>query len=171
MDFAIRICTENDLSELREISYKTFTDTFQSMNTPSVMEAYLKQAFDREKLQRELLTPGSSFYFLTADGKPAGYLKVNEASAQTDIHDPESLEIERIYVAKDFQGMGLGQLLINKAFEIAIAKKKSYVWLGVWEKNEKAQRFYKKNGFTVIGAHSFFMGEEEQTDYVMRRDF
>jgi ribosomal protein S18 acetylase RimI-like enzyme len=134
------------------------------------MKEYLKEAFDINKLREELLNPDSSFYFLYADGELAGYLKLNEGMAQTDIHDPASLEIERIYVAKEYQGKGLGSVLINKAINMANTRNKTYIWLGVWEKNKKALGFYQKNGFYPIGTHSFFMGPEEQTDFVLRKD-
>jgi ribosomal protein S18 acetylase RimI-like enzyme len=112
----------------------------------------------------------SNFYFLYADGELSGYIKLNEHKAQTDIYDPQSLEIERIYVQQESQGIGLGSALLRKAINIAETREKSYIWLGVWERNHKAIQFYKKNGFYEIGKHSFFMGEEEQTDYIMRKD-
>ena len=80
------------------------------------------------------------------------------------------MELERIYVAKEFQSMGLGKILMNKALEFALEKKKSHIWLDVWEHNNKAISFYKKHGFTVISQHSFFMGDDEQMDYIMRKD-
>ena len=134
------------------------------------MEEYLNRAFDREKLRRELSDKNSMFFFLLSDEKPAGYLKVNEAPSQTDVNDPASLEIERIYVSGEFQGEGLGRYLMEQAIRMAVERKKKYVWLGVWEKNEKAIRFYKRNGFCQIGTHSFDMGEDVQTDYIMRKD-
>lgn len=159
-----------DLLTLREFSYKTYNDTFRHMNTPSNMKAYLEQAFDSNKLRNELSNSNSIFYFLYADEKLAGYLKLNEYNAQTDIYDPQSLEIERIYIAEEFQGKGLGSTLMNKAIDVANLREKLYVWLGVWEKNDKALRFYKNNGFYVKGKHSFFMGEEEQVDFIMCKD-
>ncbi|HNX15665.1 MAG TPA: GNAT family N-acetyltransferase, partial [Oscillospiraceae bacterium] len=90
--------------------------------------------------------------------------------SQTDINDVQSLELERIYVDAKFQGRGLGRVLMEHAIEIARERKKSYVWLGVWEKNDKAIAFYQKNGFYKIGTHLFIMGDEEQIDYIMRRD-
>ena len=140
------------------------------MNTPSNMRAYLEKAFDISKLRDELSNSGSLFYFLYAYEELAGYIKLNEYTAQTDIHDPQSIEIERIYVTKEFQGKGLGGILLNKAIDIANTRKKSYIWLGVWEKNDKALLFYKRNGFYFIDKHSFFMGEEEQTDFILRKD-
>lgn len=134
------------------------------------MQAYLNEAFNMKKLRIELSNADSSFYFLYSDSDLAGYLKLNEASAQTDIHDRQSLEIERIYIAKEFQGKGLGHYLMDRAIELANSRKKQYVWLGVWEKNKKAIRFYKTSGFYEIGTHSFVMGEDEQTDYILRKN-
>jgi diamine N-acetyltransferase len=170
MKLIFRECVIDDLVTLRELSCKTYSDTFEHMNTPSNMKAYLEQAYDIGKLRGELSNINSTFYFLYNDEKLSGYLKLNEHKAQTDIYDPQSLEIERIYVTKEFQGRGLGSVLMNKAIDIANIQEKSYIWLGVWEKNDKAILFYKKNGFYVIGKHSFFMGEEEQTDFIMRKD-
>ena len=140
------------------------------MNKPSNMKTYLEQDFDINKLLDELSNSSSLFYFLYIDEELAGYLKLNEYEVQTDLNDPHSIEIERIYVTKEFQGRGLGRILLNKAIDIAIIRKKSYIWLGVWERNDKAISFYKKNRFYVIGNHPFFMGEEEQTDFIMRKD-
>lgn len=170
MTLIFRECVMVDLVTLRELSCKTYSDTFAHMNTPSTMKAYLEQAYDIDKLRDELSNSNSTFYFLYTDGKLSGYLKLNESKAQTDIYDLQSLEIERIYVTKEFQGKGLGSALIKKAIDTANTRKKSYVWLGVWERNHKAILFYEKNGFYVIGKHPFFMGEEEQTDLIMRKD-
>lgn len=170
MKLSIRKCVMDDLVSLREFSYKTFNDNFKHMNTPIIMKAYLDQAFDMSKLRDELSNRDSVFYFLYVDGQLSGYLKLNEDSAQTDIYDPQSLEIERIYLTKELRGKGLGSILMNKAIDVGQKRNKSYIWLGVWEKNEKAISFYKNNGFYVIGKHPFFMGEEEQTDFIMRKD-
>ncbi len=170
MNIELRPCTPEDLEQLRELSLKTYDDTFAPFNEPSDMEAYLKEAFDEAKLAGELQNPASEFFFLYVDGKPAGYLKLNEAAAQTEMQDEKALEIERIYVLSSFQGLGLGQYLMDQAIEMAQNRQKEYVWLGVWEKNAKALHFYEKNGFYTIGSHSFVMGEDDQTDYLMRRD-
>lgn len=170
MKLIFKECVMDDLVTLRELSYRTYSDTFGHMNTPSNMKAYLEQAYDIGKLRDELSNSNSIFYFLYTDEELSGYLKLNEYKTQTDIYDQRSLEIERIYVTKEFQGKGLGSTLMNKAINIANIREKSYIWLSVWEKNDKAILFYKKNGFYVIGKHSFVMGEEEQTDFIMRKD-
>ena len=108
--------------------------------------------------------------FIQKIGRPTGCLKVNEAAAQTEAGDPYSLEIERIYVAKEFQGTGLGSRLMDEAVRLAAEQKKAYIWLGVWEKNERAIRFYEGKGFYRTGSHTFTVGNDEQTDYIMRKD-
>ena len=170
MSTVLRKCTTEDLDLLRELSIRTYYETFAHLNTPEDMQAYLDEAFEINKLRRELDDPNSSFFFLYFNDILVGYLKLNEALSQTDINDEASLEIERIYVSSEFQGKGLGRYLIEQAIAVASGRKKDYVWLGVWEKNEKAIHFYKKNGFYEIGKHAFVMGEEVQTDFVMRRD-
>lgn len=170
MKLIIKECKMDDLFKLRDFSYKTYDETFRDMNTPSNMKAYLDEAFDINKLHDELSNSRSLFYFLYADEELAGYVKLNESVAQTEIQDPQSIEIERIYISKEFHGKGMGSILLNKAIEIANLRMKSYIWLGVWEKNDKALIFYKRNGFYTIGSHSFFMGDDEQTDFIMRKD-
>lgn len=170
MNLLLRRCTVNDVDILRNFSMKTFYETFSHMNTPENMDAYLNQAFARDKILSELLNVSSSFYFLYSDNNLAGYLKLNEAPAQTEIHDACSMEIERIYVSKEYQGKKLGGHLMEAAINLSVQEKKQYIWLGVWEKNEKALCFYKRFGFYKIGTHSFFMGDDKQTDYIMRKD-
>jgi len=166
----VRHCQPSDLQTLRDLSYRTYDQTFRHLNTPQNMRAYLAKAFDLERVRRELARPESTFFFLIVDGELAGYLKINEAGAQSDLQDPESLELERVYVDAPFQGRGLGRILIEKGVEEARQKGKAFVWLGVWEKNEKAIRFYEKSGFTKMGTHDFFVGDERQTDFIMRRN-
>ncbi len=170
MLLSLRDCTSEDVDTLRELSIKTYYDTFVSMCAPSDMTAYLAEAYDRSKLLRELCDGYEQFFFLYADEKLAGYLKLNEAPSQSDINDDLSLEIERIYVSAAFQGKGLGKFLMEQAIHKAVELGKQYVWLGVWERNEKALRFYRNNGFYAIGTHSFIMGDDTQTDYIMRKD-
>ena len=134
----LKKCTEEDADILRSLLAETFSDTFASMNTPEDMELYLNQAFARDRILEELRNQDSAFYLLYQDDRPAGCIKLNEAAAQTENGDPHSLEIERIYVAKEFQGTGLGSRLMDEAVRLAAEQKKEYIWLGVWEKNERA---------------------------------
>jgi diamine N-acetyltransferase len=170
MEQEIRPCLESDLEALVAVGRDTFDEAFRAMNSRETIEAYLAEAFTPERVLAELRREGSEFYLLLLDGLPAGYLKVNAAPGQSDLNDPESLEIERIYVRKEHTGKGFGKLFMAFALERAARLGKRCVWLGVWERNEDAIAFYRKAGFEVIGEHSFRMGGELQTDYIMRKE-
>lgn len=164
----VTIC---EIELLQEISKKTFFETFASSNTAEDMDKYLQTSFSSEKLSSELNNPDSLFYFAVADTKVIGYLKLNIGQAQTEMLAENALEIERIYVLQDFLGKKIGQILYQKALQVAQAKQVPFVWLGVWEKNTRAIAFYQKNGFVVSGKHIFKLGEDEQTDFIMKLAF
>jgi diamine N-acetyltransferase len=169
MAITIRPCLISDLDALRAIGYETYNDTFRDLNTQETMEKYLKEAFAEQKMLSELNNQDSRFFFLYVDNILAGYLKLNEAPSQSDINDPESLEIERIYVRTGYKGNKLGSTLMDFALQAAIKNGKRYAWLGVWEKNSSAILFYKKLGFEEAGRHTFRMGDELQSDLIMKK--
>ncbi len=158
----------DDLDTLLPFARRTFDETFRALNDPEHFEAYLEAAFAPEKFAAELANPGSQFHLLYANGKLAGYLKLNQAGAQTDLNDPDSLEIERIYVASEFQGRGLGRVLMESAIALARRAGKRYLWLGVWQQNTPAIAFYGRMGFKPFATHTFLMGSDPQTDDLMR---
>jgi len=157
-----------DLKKLQEIGQQTFSETFAKDNTEENLASYLEKDFSSEKLLMELNTLHSEFYFALQNHQVIGYLKINIGSAQTELKDENGLEIERIYVLKEFHGKKMGQFLLDKAFEIAKQRNMEYLWLGVWEKNPKAIQFYKKNGFIEFDQHLFVLGDDEQTDIMMK---
>ncbi|RTQ90824.1 GNAT family N-acetyltransferase [Lysinibacillus telephonicus] len=169
MTIKIQKCNEEDLKTLQEISIETFNDTFKDQNSPENMNAYLERAFNLKQLEKELSNISSQFFFVYFHDEVAGYLKVNTNEAQSEVMGDGALEIERIYIKKKYQKHGLGKVLLNKAIEIAMESNKEKIWLGVWEKNENAIAFYKKMGFVQTGAHSFYMGDEEQIDFIMTK--
>lgn len=167
MPFTIRQCTIEDATAIQQIGRQTYFETFVAYNTEENMNDYLEKAFADAKIRQELENPHSEFYVIETDGVAAAYLKINQLAAQTEPMDADHLEIERIYVLQEFQKLGLGKLLYDKALERAKKLGKSKIWLGVWENNNNALAFYKKIGFERIGQHSFFMGDDEQIDYIL----
>ena len=165
---AIKKIGLEQLVPLQEIGRKTFYDTFFESDSEESMKAYLDTSFSTEKLTAELENPNSEFYFATQNEIVIGYLKVNFGSAQTELQDANAVEIERIYVLQDYHGKQVGQLLFEKAMAIAKNNHCNYIWLGVWEENHRALQFYTKNGFVAFDKHIFVLGEEEQTDIMMK---
>ncbi|HRH50762.1 MAG TPA: GNAT family N-acetyltransferase [Panacibacter sp.] len=159
---------EANIEQLQLIGRQTFFETFAAANSQQNMQKYLAEEFTADKLTNELINPDSEFYFAKLDNQVIGYLKINFGQSQTELQDDKAVEIERIYVLKDFHGKHVGQLLYNKAIQIATQKNADYVWLGVWEENERAINFYKKNGFVEFDKHVFKLGNDEQTDIMMK---
>jgi ribosomal protein S18 acetylase RimI-like enzyme len=158
----------NEIDQLQKIGRQTFQETFSDSNSEENMKNYLEEGFSSEKLTAELNNKDSEFYFATLENNVIGYLKVNFGESQTELKDSKALEIERIYVSKEFHGKKIGQLLYDKAIEIAKQKNSEYVWLGVWEENLRALSFYRKNGFVEFDKHIFKLGDDEQTDLMMK---
>lgn len=158
------------MTELQRMGKQTFYETFSAVNTEENMNKYLEESFSSDQLIAELSNRSSQFYFALLDTEVVGYLKLNLGQAQTEIKDDKTLEIERIYVLQRYHGKKVGQLLYDKAIQIAGGIGANYVWLGVWEKNERAISFYKKNGFVDFDKHTFWLGNDEQTDLMMKKN-
>ena len=150
--------TLNDIDRLQKIGKQTFYETFAAGNTEENMTKYLDEGFSAEKLTTELNDNNAEFYFATLDDNVIGYLKLNFGQSQTELQDDKGLEIERIYVLKEFHEKSVGQLLYNQSIKIARQKNMDYVWLGVWEHNLRAQKFYEKYGFKAHGERFFEAG-------------
>ena len=159
---------ESDIEQLQRIGKQTFQETFSDKNAEEDMQKYLNEAFSLTKLTNEIIDKNTLFYFAKFHNEVIGYLKLNHGKSQTELKDDKAVEIERIYVLKDFYGKQVGQLLFNKAIEISLQKKANYIWLGVWEENPRAINFYKKNGFEAFDKHIFKLGDNEQTDIMMK---
>ncbi|MDF2158498.1 GNAT family N-acetyltransferase [Algoriphagus sp. CAU 1675] len=170
MEYTISVAEKSDLKELVEVARAAFVQAFTEGNKPENVRAYMEEAFTEEAFEKEMANPFSLFLILKIAGKIAGYCKVNFVPAQTDIHDPESLEIARLYILEDYLGTGVGKALMESALDVARQHHKKYVWLGVWEHNARAIRFYEKNGLRKFGEHPFPFGDEIQTDWLMRID-
>ncbi len=163
-------CTAADLRTLKALALSTFVNSFGHQNTPENMVLYTSKAFSNENMLQELSNPDSQFYFAKSQGEAIGYLKVNFGPAQTDLKEATGMEIERIYLNASFQGNGVGAQLFDFAEALASTSKVTYIWLGVWDQNERAIRFYEKQGFKAFDTHAFYLGNDRQTDILMRKD-
>jgi len=167
-EIQIRKVNSEDLEQLQKIGKQTFSETFSRYNSEENMRNYLDEKFSDEKLLLELSNEDSMFYFAVSGDEILGYLKLNTGNAQTEPENENALEIERIYVLKEFHGKKVGQILYEKALQTAQKLNADYIWLGVWEENVRALHFYRKNGFIQFGTHIFRLGNDEQTDLMMK---
>ncbi|MFD1484432.1 GNAT family N-acetyltransferase [Lacticaseibacillus baoqingensis] len=158
----------DQIPTLVHLARVTFADTFNANTAPADMAAFLDTAYSPTQLTKEWQTPGTTFWFITVDGVAAGYLKLNVDQAVTaDVHAPNALELERIYIMPEHKRQGLGSKLYQHALQYARKLHKATIALGVWEHNEPAKAFYAQRGFHKVGEHAFVVGNDPQHDWLM----
>lgn len=165
----IRYATTADAALLVDLGANTFRETFEADNTPENMAAYLNSAFNEAVLVGELTDPASCFLIAYSGETAVGYTKLRTGPAPDEVGDPNAIELQRIYVLKAWLGHKIGAALMQASLNEAVAKGHNTIWLGVWERNPRAIAFYQKWGFEQVGTHIFEVGDDPQTDWVMRR--
>lgn len=165
----VRPASKEDALLIAELSRKTFYETFSHQNTKEDMNKFMNEQFSTDKLMSEVASNKYLFFIAYADGQPAGYLKLDGNNHPEELGKGPSIEICRIYADSSFIGKGVGKALMQKAIEVAAEKECSVLWLGVWEKNQVAIDFYIKWGFEKFGSHVFQLGNDPQTDWLMKK--
>ena len=166
----IKMATNADAELIADMSRKTFYETFVSQNTKENMDKFMNESFTKEALMKEVGEPGNIFLLAYDEKEPAGYVRMRENNNPPDLGNRNSIEIARIYAATNAIGKGVGKTLMQKCIEIAQEKKKDVLWLGVWEKNNRAIDFYIKWGFEKFSTHIFMLGDDPQTDWLMKKE-
>ena len=171
-EILIRQATPEDAQPLTGLSYTTFWDAFahHPKNAPDDLAHYMRQAFNVEQIAKELEDPQAIFLIAEIDGELAGYAKLVRDNIEPEITAERPIELNRLYSQQKFIGKGVGQTLMDACFEKAKRENHDVMWLGVWEYNSRAQRFYEKNGFRVVGKHTFVLGADPQTDLLMQKE-
>lgn len=172
MGIVVRQATLDDAKVLTDLAYTTFWDAFahHPKNAPDDLNHYMRQAFNLEQTTKELGEEKSIFLIAEVEDEPAGYAKLITDTIEDGITGERPVELNRLYSHQQFLGKGIGQALMDACFERANADDRDVMWLGVWEFNPRAQRFYEKNGFRVVGSHVFQLGEDPQTDLLMQKE-
>ncbi len=169
-NLTLKKCDLTDVELLTNISRRTFIDAFEKDNNAQDFKTYLDAAFNKKQIVEELLNPDSEFYFVYNDEDMVGYFKINQNEAQAEPFGNDALELSRIYVLKEYQGQQLGKHILERIVEKARQMHKAWLWLGVWQRNVNAVRFYERHGFSKFDTHSFYIGNDRQTDWLMRLD-
>jgi len=163
----IRYGTTDDAVLLSELGARTFYDTFAKDNTAENITSYLKASFSAEIQFQELSESENIFLIAEAEEQPIGYVQLILNSKEESLHGTRLMEIRRIYASQEFIGKGVGQELMDASIQEARQRGCDSIWLGVWEKNPRAIRFYKKWGFQEVGTHTFYVGDDPQRDFIM----
>jgi diamine N-acetyltransferase len=177
----IRRGTLADAVLLSELGARTFSETFAADNTLEDLAEYLATSFNIAQQTAELIDPASTFLIAEIDGHPAGYAKLhagapekkmegaNPAAGASPGAGAKPVELVRLYVSREWLGRGLGEQLMRACLDEARHAGHDTLWLGVWERNVRAQAFYRKWNFREFGEHMFRLGSDLQRDLLMER--
>ncbi len=167
----IETAQAKDAERLALLASETFWDAYRNTSKleATYIRAYMSKAFTVTQITSELNDPNIRFLLAKNHGTAAGYAKLEFGSATPSVKARKPMEICRIYLARSFWGKGLGQELLDACIEQAIGDQCDAVWLGVWQHNERAIRFYLKHGFEITGEVEFDLASSLQKDHVMAR--
>ena len=168
-DVKVRRANREDAGLLAELGARTFSETFAADNTAQDMSAYLAASFSVEQQTAELADPGSTFLLAEVGGLAAGYAKLHVGETADGVEAAKPVELVRLYVSGEWLGRGIGEALMRACVEEAQQAGHDAMWLGVWERNGRAQAFYRKWNFRAVGEHVFQLGSDPQRDIVMQR--
>jgi diamine N-acetyltransferase len=163
----IRPGTIDDAAALAAFAAHTFSETFAAENSAADMQAHLRSAYGVEQQTAELTSPAVTTLLAEMDGRLVAYAQLRRGPSPACVQPPDALELHRFYVDAAAQGTGLAQRLMAAVWDAARTAGADHVWLGVWEHNARAIRFYTKSGFADVGSHDFILGTDRQTDRLM----
>ena len=174
MTMNIRLATLADAPRLSELAATTFRDTFVGDNTPEDMTQYLAGAFTPERQAAEIEDSAGTVLIAEAEGAAGatelvGYAHLLAGPHPAAVQGPAPLELKRLYVRRALHGQGVAQALMKAAIDAARAHHAQTLWLGVWERNARAVAFYRRHGFERVGEHTFVLGSDAQTDWLLVR--
>lgn len=166
----VRAVYPEEYKLLAKLGRETFYETWKDYNTEADMQLYLKEAFSEEKIKIDLLNDGiNTFLFALENNIPVAYAKLRNDRTYSEFEGTKTLEMERIYVRKEYQGKSPGRLLMDESIKIAKNNHCEWIWLGVNIDNHRAIAFYKRYGFEIFGTKMFKLGDAEDQDYLMKR--
>jgi len=165
----LREATFDDTPQVRELAIRVYDDTFAADNTVENMQAFFDEAYNLEKLQKEFYEPTSRLYLACAGDTIVAFMRLRETDEVKHLLGDNTLELHRLYIDKAYQGQQVGRMLMEKALDYARERSVEWIWLGVWERNFRAQKFYARWGFERFSEHVFQMGDDPQVDWLLKR--
>lgn len=165
----IRKAEQQDLADLLKLAISIFRVTFESANNPEDFKIYMDEAFTEEKINSEFKEAGSQFFVALEGDTIIGYARLRENDEVNHLLGPSNIELQRLYVDIPRQGKGIANQIMATCEAFALANNKEWIWLGVWEHNPKAQHFYRKLGYEKFSEHRFMLGNDPQTDWLMKK--
>jgi ribosomal protein S18 acetylase RimI-like enzyme len=169
MNITVRRGTRADARRLADLAASTFRDAFAADNRPEDMALHLARSYGMSQQEAELTNPEITTLLAEVNGELAGYAQLRAHTAPECVTGVMPLELWRFYVAAPWHGRGIAHALMRSVEQEARTREAQTLWLGVWERNERAKAFYRKSGFADVGSQVFMVGTDAQTDRIMAR--
>jgi ribosomal protein S18 acetylase RimI-like enzyme len=166
---AIRRASSRDAAMLAKLGARTFKDAFASLTAEPDLMSYLAEAFTVKRLSSELADSRSTFLIAMVTGRPVGYAKLYAGAVPDSISDKSAVELARLYSCQEWLGRGVGAALMETCLDLARQQGYSTIWLSSWKRNDRANAFYQKWCFQVVGFKTFVMGADIQEDFILAR--
>ncbi len=170
MNISIRQADISDSKVICALGVTTFYEAYCLQDDSRDLAKYILESFSSEQTEKELSNKDSTFFIAEADGCVVGYAKLRANAPAECLQDENAIEIQRIYILEKMKGKRVGNALMQKCFDEARRRNYETVWLGVWEKNQAAQKFYRKYGFIKVGELDFPYGETVGTNHILKLD-
>jgi diamine N-acetyltransferase len=169
MDITVRRGKPADARLLADLAASTFREAFAAENRPEDMALHVTRSYGVSQQEAELANPAITTLLADVDGQLVGYAQMRANPAPDCVAGVKPLEVWRFYVAAPWHGLGVAHALMKSVEMEARAQEAHSLWLGVWERNERAKSFYRKCGFADVGSQVFVLGTDAQTDRIMVR--
>lgn len=169
-NITVRQAYAADVDTIVSLGHKTFVETYGDNNKKEAVAAYVDQMFNHERIEKEVNTFGERFFIAYVGELPVGFTKLSENRVPKGLNGKKKIQVERIYVLKEYQGFKIGTELIEKVLLVAKEEEYKIAWLSVWQKNNKAIQFYQKAGFVIYDTDTFQFGEEVHDDFLMKKE-
>lgn len=166
--------TDADIAELADVAARTFPLACPPSTSAENIAAFIAENLSEARFSKYVADPERAVLAARSDGRIVGYaMMIRGVTDNDDVQRAVTLrpaaELSKIYVLSDSHGAGVAAALMSTVLRTATAWDAKCVWLGVNQRNERAQRFYAKHGFTVNGTKTFQVGADIENDYVMVR--
>ena len=168
-DISIRIARPADADLLAELGRASFYEAFSEQTAPQDMEVHLQKAFNVNEIGNQLGNERAVFLIAEADALAAGYAYLHPQDPPDCVKAPDPAQLIRFYLRQEYYGRNVGNTLMRACLEIARAKGYQAVWLSTWELNHRANAFYKKWDFEIVGKAKFAVGSDVQNDFIFAR--
>lgn len=165
----IRRATAADARLISVLGAVTFYEAYFEQDSPPDLANYIHESFNLDKIRAELEDENATFFIIYLNTHAVGYAKLREDSKADCVNNETAIELQRIYTVERVFGKGIGERLLKHCLEFAKRKGFKSLWLGVWEENRRAQRFYEKHGFCRVGQLTFPYGDSVGINFVLEK--